>query len=213
MSKYDLKCSEADHRILKKIMLISASKYIIISEVAIVRKITVFILFFVNILGLVYLFAAKPNEKAIKLMRITSPAFQNDSKIPSKYSCDGAGVNPPLIFSNVPVGTKSLVLIVDDPDAPMGTFVHWVLFNIDPETTEIRENSIPQSTALGKNSTGETSFVGACPPSGIHRYFFKIYALNTMLNLNNPDKATLEKEMQDHILEKAELIGLYSKEL
>jgi hypothetical protein len=152
-------------------------------------------------------------------MKIISSAFENNSKIPAKYTCDGENINPPLSFSDIPANAKSLVLIVDDPDAPNETasnaadaFVHWILFNIDPETIELKENSSLQGQALrGKTSAGKTDYVGACPPSGTHRYFFKLYALDTVLNLTNSDKATLEKEMQGHILDSAELIGLYSR--
>lgn len=151
-------------------------------------------------------------------MKITSSAFENNSKIPSKYTCDGENINPPLIFSDVPANARSLVLIVDDPDAPMGTasnaagaFVHWILFNVDPSEKEIKENSTPISGVSGLTSAGRSSYVGACPPNGTHRYFFKLYALDTVLNLTNPDKTTLEKEMQNHILNQAELIGLYSR--
>lgn len=131
--------------------------------------------------------------------------------MPAKYSCDGENVNPPLSFLNVPVNAKSLVLIMDDPDAPMGTFVHWVLFNLYPKIKGIEENSIPQGVALGKTSAGGMDYVGACPPFGTHRYFFKLYALDAVLSLTNLSKAGLEKAMQGHILEKAELIGLYSR--
>jgi Raf kinase inhibitor-like YbhB/YbcL family protein len=147
----------------------------------------------------------------ISSMKIISSAFQNNTKIPSKYTCDGQNINPPLSFFEVPVNVKSLVLIMDDPDAPMGTFVHWVLFNIDPKTNEIKENSIPQFAVVGKNSAGKLNYTGACPPSGLHHYHFKLYALDAVLSLANPDKATLEKEMQGHIFEKVELIGLYSR--
>jgi hypothetical protein len=185
-----------------------------------VTKITVFILFFVTISGIVYLFANKPEavkqnaqnvKENIQPMKITNSAFQNNTKIPSKYTCDGQDINPELSFLEVPANAKSLVLIMDDPDAPGGTFVHWVLYNMDPKTNEIKENSVPHSGVAGKNSTGKSNYFGACPPSGLHHYHFKLYALDTVLNLTNPDKATLEKEMQGHILEKAELIGIYSR--
>lgn len=143
-------------------------------------------------------------------MKISSLVFKNNSKIPSKYTCDGENINPPLSFSDVPENAKSLVLIMDDPDAPMGTFVHWILFNIDPNMNGIKENSAPKAS-YGKTSVGKADYVGACPPSGTHRYFFKLYALDTILNLTNPDKATLEKAMQNHIIDNVELVGLYSK--
>jgi Raf kinase inhibitor-like YbhB/YbcL family protein len=155
-------------------------------------------------------------------MKITSPAFENNSTIPSKYTCNGEGVNPPMSFSDVPEATKSLVLIMDDPDAPNGTFTHWILFNIDPKISEIKENSIPQSALQGKTSMGAENYVAACPPpaspeqlqrgeSGIHRYHFKLFALDTILDLTNPDKTGLEAKMQGHIIDEIELIGLYGR--
>jgi hypothetical protein len=101
---------------------------------------------------------------------------------------------------------------MDDPDAPSGTFVHWVLYNMDPKINGIKENSVPQSTLQGKTSTGKTGYVGACPPLGTHRYFFRLYALGKVLSLGaNADKQTLEEAMKENILEEAEIIGLYSK--
>jgi len=144
-------------------------------------------------------------------MKIVSSSFQDNTKIPSKYTCDGEGVSPPLSFVDVPGNAKSLALIMDDPDSPNRTFVHWILYNIDPKTIEIQENSVPQSANLGLTSLGKPGFVGSCPNVGTHHYHFKLYALDKILNLTNPDKATLEKEMQDHILEKAELVSLYSR--
>lgn len=144
-------------------------------------------------------------------MKITSSAFENNGKIPSKYTCDGESINPPLSFSDVPANAKSLVLIMDDPDAPMGTYDHWILFNMDSKVSEIKENSIPQSALLGKTTTGKTNYVGACPPSGTHRYFFKLYALDIILDLKSLDKAQLESAMQGHIIGQAQLIGLYSR--
>lgn len=144
-------------------------------------------------------------------MKITSSAFENNTKIPAKYTCDGKGVNPPLSFLDIPANTKSLVLIVDDPDATIGTFDHWILFNMDPKVNEIKESAVPQTAMQGKTSVGTSDYVGACPPSGTHRYFFKLYALDTTLDLNNPNKEELEGKMRNHVLEKAELIGLYSR--
>ena len=183
-------------------------------------KITVFILFFVTISGIVYLFANKPDalkqntqnvKENIQPMRIISSAFQNNTKIPSKYTCDGENINPPLSFVSVPENAKSLSLIVDDPDSPTGTWDHWIVADIDPKIKEIPENNFPKGAVLGKNTFGKSSYGGPCPGSGLHHYHFKLYALDTILNLTNPDKATLENEMQGHILEKAELIGLYSR--
>lgn len=145
-------------------------------------------------------------------MKITSSAFENDAKIPQKYTCDGENINPPLLFSQVPQNAKSLVLIMDDPDAPMGTFVHWVLYNIPPSTSEIKEDSMPGEASVGRNSGGRSDYIGPCPPSGTHRYFFKLYALDSVLSLDgNSGKKEVEDAMTGHILEQAQLIGLYSR--
>lgn len=144
-------------------------------------------------------------------MKIISSAFENNAKIPSKYTCDGENVNPSLSFTDIPASAKSLVLIVDDPDAPGGIWVHWVLFNIDPKIQEVLENSLSESGIEGVTSFGKAGYGGPCPPSGTHRYFFKLYALDKILNLENPNKEEVEKAMQGHILDKAELIGLYSR--
>ncbi|OGH06154.1 MAG: phosphatidylethanolamine-binding protein [Candidatus Levybacteria bacterium RBG_16_35_11] len=146
-------------------------------------------------------------------MEIKSPIFENNKEIPSKYTCDGEGINPPLTFSNIPKEAKSLVLIMDDPDAPMGTFTHWVIFNIDPKITEIKENSIPSGSTLGLNNGGGVKYVGPCPPSGTHRYFFKLYALDITLSLTGEKISNREVEaaIQNHIVKKAELLGLYTR--
>lgn len=144
-------------------------------------------------------------------MQLTSPEFKNMGFIPAKFTCDGQDINPTLEINGVPEAAKSLVLIVDDPDAPRSTWVHWVVFNIPPAAGRIGEGSIPGKQAI--NTAGQSSYHGPCPPSGTHRYFFKLYALDTLLNLkeNDTDKGWLEKAMQGHILNKAELIGLYSR--
>lgn len=145
-------------------------------------------------------------------LKITSPVFGNNGEIPKKYTCDGADLNPPLRFENVPPEARSLALIVDDPDAPMGTWVHWVVWNIDPKTAEIKENTVPKGAFQGINDFRKHDFGGPCPPSGTHRYFFKLYALNIQLNLNtNSKKADLEKAMKGHILAQAQIIGLYTR--
>ncbi|MCX7771085.1 MAG: YbhB/YbcL family Raf kinase inhibitor-like protein [Proteobacteria bacterium] len=145
-------------------------------------------------------------------MRITSPAFSNNTLIPKKYTCDGEDVNPPLEFHEVPANAKSLALIVDDPDAPMGTWVHWVLFNIPPNYKGIEENSVPEGAIEGINDFKKLKYGGPCPPSGTHRYFFKLYALDSLINLKGTiKKDDLERAMKGHIIEKAELIGLYSR--
>jgi Raf kinase inhibitor-like YbhB/YbcL family protein len=116
------------------------------------------------------------------------------------------------VFDNVPSEAKSLALIVDDPDAPVGMWVHWVVWNIDPSTREIAEDNVPRNAAQGKNDWKRNTYGGPCPPSGVHRYFFKLYALDTRLNLGTGTvKTDLEKAMHGHILGKAELIGLYKR--
>jgi len=142
-------------------------------------------------------------------LTVSSPAFENNKLIPSKYTCDGDNVNPPLTIEGVPDETKSLVLIVDDPDAPMGTWDHWIVWNISPTNT-IEENTVPGTEGI--NDSRKHSYGGPCPPWGTHRYFFKIYALDIKLDLNsNSRKKDAEKAMQSHILAKGELIGLYHR--
>lgn len=142
-------------------------------------------------------------------MKITSPNFKDNEFIPKKFTCEGEDVNPALIIEGIPEEAKSLALIVDDPDAPMGTWVHWVVYDI-PVVDRIEENSIPGKQGI--NDFGRRDYGGPCPPSGTHRYFFKIYALDEMLNLKEGvSKRELERIIQGHILEKAELIGLYKK--
>lgn len=142
-------------------------------------------------------------------MKLTSPEFENGNKIPREFTSEGDNINPRLIIEDIPAGTKSLALIVDDPDAPMGTWVHWVSFNI-PVVSQIDEDSIPGKQGI--NDFGRKEYGGPCPPSGTHRYFFKLYALDNVLDLNEGiNKEALEEAMEGHILDKAELIGLYKK--
>ena len=143
-------------------------------------------------------------------MKLTSPEFQNNKLIPKKFTCQGDDVNPPLVIEDIPKDAKSLALIVDDPDATTGTWVHWVVFDI-PVVSKIEENSIPGKQ--GTNDFGRKGYGGPCPPSGTHRYFFKIYALKEKLNLDEGiRKEDLEEIIQEHILGKVELIGLYKKQ-
>lgn len=147
-------------------------------------------------------------------MKMTSSAFLNEEKIPEKYTCDGKNLSPPLSWSNAPQNTKSFVLIVDDPDAPGGTWDHWILFNIPAHITALSENarSFPEETFGGKNSWGHVNYGGPCPPSGVHRYFFKLYALDVQLPLYvGATKAEVLDAMKNHILDEAELIGKYSR--
>lgn len=145
-------------------------------------------------------------------MKINSPVFVAGDYIPEKYTCAGAGINPPLEWSQVPVNTKSLVLIVDDPDAPSGVFSHWVLWNIPAHITSLEENSIPADAVVGVGSSGARHYVGPCPPSGVHHYRFKLFALDTELFLTvNSRQINLEQAMGGHILDQAMLVGLFKK--
>ena len=146
----------------------------------------------------------------MKKLSVTSPAFENNKPIPVKYTCDGANINPPLTIEDVPEETKALVLIVDDPDAPMGTFDHWVVWNIQPTTRRIEENTVPGTEGI--STSRKHAYGGPCPPYGTHRYFFKVYALDTQLDLkSNSSKRDVEKAMKGHILAEGELMGLYSR--
>lgn len=147
-------------------------------------------------------------------MKVTSTSFENQGLIPSKYTCDGQGVNPPIEISDIPEGTDSLALIVEDPDAPNGLWIHWMIWNIPAENPNILEDSIPNGV-VGKNSAGMNQWHVICPPSGEHRYYFKVFALDTILDIN-PDTATREdfyNAMKDHIVDQAELMGVYRKVL
>lgn len=150
-------------------------------------------------------------EKAVEIeeLIIGSTSFAPRESIPAKFTCEGENINPGITIENIPPGTKSLALIVDDPDAPGGVFDHWLLWNIRPMEMII-ENSVPG--VEGKNSFGKTKYMGPCPPSGTHRYFFKVYALDKILDIKaGSDKRTLEKAMDGHILAKGELTGTYKK--
>ena len=152
------------------------------------------------------------NKATTTTMILSSPAFSNNQYIPLQYTCDGEDINPPLKIDNVPENAKSLVLIVDDPDAPSKVWVHWVLWNIPPETKEIRSGEIPEEAVEGMTDFGKTGWQGPCPPSGAHRYFFKLYALDTTLDLPlSATKEDVEKAMQGHIIENTQLIGLYKR--
>jgi len=146
----------------------------------------------------------------MKELAIKSPVFEPNSQIPKKHSCDGQNTNPPLIIEGTPKESKSMALVVDDPDASCGTFDHWVVWNIPSSTTRIAENSVPGTEGL--NGARQVGFMGPCPPSGTHRYFFKVYALDVELNLGvKSTKRELEKAMQNHVIAKGELIGLYHR--
>lgn len=147
-------------------------------------------------------------------MTISSTAFNNNDIIPAKYTCKGEDVSPPLQFSDIPDIAKALVLIVDDPDAPDKTWVHWVLYNMSPNIKFIAENSKPGNAQQGTNDFGKKDYDGPCPPSGSHRYFFKLYAVDEKLVIPEEiaDKEVVEEAMQGHIVASAELIGWFSKD-
>jgi Raf kinase inhibitor-like YbhB/YbcL family protein len=154
-------------------------------------------------------------------MKIESSAFDPQAEIPRRYTCEGDDVSPPLAWSGLPAGTRSLVLIVDDPDAPDPAaprviWVHWVLYNLPPEATGLPEAvdaaSLPSGARAGRNSWKRTGYGGPCPPIGRHRYFHKLYALDVVLpELHEPSAEVLEKAMQGHVLARAELVGTYQK--
>lgn len=147
-------------------------------------------------------------------MKIISPAFKNNSLIPKKFTCDGENINPALVFSDVPIEAKSLVFILEDPDVPKnirldGLWIHWMIWDMPVEIKEIQENSTPKGI-VGKNTSGNFNYASPCPPDREHRYFFKLYALDTMLNLNpETNYENLKKAMESRILDQAELIGRY----
>lgn len=147
---------------------------------------------------------------ATEELKISSSVFRENEMIPVKYTCDGEDISPPLKIEAIPGDTKSLVLIVEDPDAPAGTWDHWLVWNISPGD-KIPENTNPGTQGI--NSFKKHSYGGPCPPSDTHRYFFKCYALDSRLDIpENSDKRSLEKAMSNHILAKGELIGLYKKQ-
>ena len=146
-------------------------------------------------------------------MFLTSNSFEDGASIPPKFTCDGGDINPELEIHNVPEDAKSLVLIVDDPDVPEGTFVHWLIWNIDPRTTLIKQESKPPGAVQGANSGGTNVYIGPCPPSGTHHYRFKLFALDTLLRL--PETAyvsEVEEVMKSHIMEQCALVGLYKRQ-
>lgn len=138
--------------------------------------------------------------------------FEHNGNIPSKYTCDGDDKAPILNILDVPKDAKELVLIVDDPDAPMGLWVHWILYNISPDVEVIDNDNLPSGVKQGMTNFGRLGWGGPCPPDGMHRYFFKLYALDTSLNLKEGlNKKELEEKIKNHIIEKTELIGLYKR--
>lgn len=146
-----------------------------------------------------------------KTLRLVSAAFAHNDLIPEKYTCDGNNFSPPLIISGTPTGAKSLALIMDDPDAPAGVWDHWLVYNLPAGTTELKEGEPPVGT-LGLGTAGNVNYEGPCPPSGIHRYFFKLYALDIELPLPpGATKGEVMEVMRGHILDQTELVGRYGR--
>ncbi|MBC7119287.1 MAG: YbhB/YbcL family Raf kinase inhibitor-like protein [Methanobacteriaceae archaeon] len=151
-------------------------------------------------------------------MKIRSTAFNDGERIPKKYTCDGEDISPPLIWEDIPEGTVTLALISDDPDAPSKTWTHWLIFNIPPELNGLPESvekvgELENGIMQGFNDFGRIGYGGPCPPFGVHRYFFKLYALDTSLDLEpGTSKEELLEAMEGHIIEKTQMIGLYSRE-
>jgi Raf kinase inhibitor-like YbhB/YbcL family protein len=146
-------------------------------------------------------------------MELTSTAFSYSEEIPVKYSCNGGDISPQLSWNEPPAGTQSFVILMDDPDAPSGTYDHWVLFNVPPETRTLLENFQPAAPIIvGKNSSGQNKYAGPCPPAGTHRYFFKLYALDATLSLSaSAYKNDVIAAMEGHILAQGELMGTFSQ--
>ncbi|MDH7599598.1 MAG: YbhB/YbcL family Raf kinase inhibitor-like protein [Sedimentisphaerales bacterium] len=150
-------------------------------------------------------------------MKVTSTAFADGGIIPSKYTCDGQDISPPLQWEGVPSGARSIAIISNDPDAPVGTWVHWVIWNIPPTATGLpealpRDPKLPDGARQGINDFGRPGYGGPCPPSGTHRYYFKVYALDTLLDLpTTARKPDLLKAMQGHVLAEGMLMGRYSR--
>jgi Raf kinase inhibitor-like YbhB/YbcL family protein len=164
--------------------------------------------------------AVAPGIKAGMTLNLTSPAFKQGAPMPSRLTCEGDERSPPLAWSGVPEGTKSLALIVDDPDAPdpkapKRVWVHWIVYNLSPDLTELAENAdragLPAGVSRGLNDGRTTAYGGPCPPIGRHRYFHKLYALDTKLVLEHPNKSSLEVAMKGHVLAQTELVGTYQK--
>ncbi|PHJ62045.1 phosphatidylethanolamine-binding protein [Nostoc linckia z18] len=157
-------------------------------------------------------------NKETNTMKLESSAFKSNELIPAKYTCDGKDISPPLLWDEIPIGTQTIALIVDDPDAPGRIFVHWLVYNIPNTTHQLTEHTptvktLPNGAVQGKNDFGKFGYGGPCPPSGIHRYFFKLYALDKSLDLAiGATKNQILAAMEGHILASAELIGRYKRQ-
>src|SRR4030042_2494752 len=167
------------------------------------RRLQISLVFFLQ----VFLFSYAMGQTVAKIeeLKISSPAFENGGKIPKKYTCDGENVNPFLKIENAPSNAKSLALVFDDIDAPRGTYVHWILWNLAPDGKEVKENSVPERVVQGLNDFKKRNYGGPCPPRRVHKYVFKIYALDTLLNLSpNLTKKDLGKAMEGHIISRVQ---------
>ena len=174
------------------------------------RRPIIFVILFLSI----FLISSSMNQEATQKggFKISTSAFENSGQIPVKYACDGANVNPPLKIEKTPREAKSLAMIFDDVDAPRGSYVHWILWNMAPGVKEIREDSVPEGVVQGVNDFKKQYYGGPCPPRRAHKYVFKIYALDILLNLNpNSTKKDLQKVMEGHIISRAQLTGLYKR--
>ena len=156
--------------------------------------------------------AAEEGDTMESTLALSSPAFAAGQPIPARFTADGANVSPPLEIAGSPAGAATFALIVDDPDAPMGTWVHWVVWNIPADATRITEDSLPAGAVEGRNSWGRTGYGGPSPPSGTHRYFFKLYAVEGSLTLSkNADRAGLLEALEGKVLGRAQLMGTYRR--
>jgi Raf kinase inhibitor-like YbhB/YbcL family protein len=180
----------------------------------------IIILFFALLIMCFSLTEARPKPKKTgenaMTITVTSPSFKEGEMIDKKFTCVGANITPELNWSNIPATAKSIALIVDDPDAPIGIFTHWVVFNIPTTATGLKENSSPKNLPTGaiegKNSADQSGYYGPCPPSGVHRYIFKVYALDATLPLTTKTtKEQLVKAMSNHIIARGELMGKFTK--
>jgi Raf kinase inhibitor-like YbhB/YbcL family protein len=152
------------------------------------------------------------SEKFTAIMKLISPDFSEGGNIPERFTCDGEDISPTLKIEGVPKTAKSLVLIVDDPDAPVGTFTHWLVWNLRPDATEIVANGSLSDAVHGVNDFGRSKYGGPCPPSGVHRYYFKLYALDTALQLPAKSKRkVVDAAIEGHIISEAALMGRYAR--
>jgi Raf kinase inhibitor-like YbhB/YbcL family protein len=162
-----------------------------------------------KVLGVLWICACLCSGAVAQTLAVTSPDFENGGDIPERFTCDGDDSNPNLDIAGIPTNAKSLVIIMEDPDVPLTTFNHWIVWNIPPQPT-IRASSIPG--IQGNNSLGKNSYIGPCPPAGTHRYFFKVYALDALLDLEaDSNKRALETAMKGHVLAEGEIYGFYNK--